>query len=42
MRTGVLNPSWAPNPNAQVRAVVKSPDGKRVYVGGNFTSISGQ
>ncbi|AEE47156.1 PKD domain-containing protein [Cellulomonas fimi] len=41
VRTGVLDPSWAPNPNGQVRAVVKSPDGSRIYVGGSFTSISG-
>jgi PKD repeat protein len=39
--TGVLNQGWAPNPNAQVLAVTKSPDGSRVYVGGSFTSISG-
>lgn len=39
--TGVLDASWAPNPNAQVRAVAVSPDGSRVYVGGNFTQIAG-
>ncbi|GCD20441.1 hypothetical protein CTKZ_20030 [Cellulomonas algicola] len=39
--TGVLDSGWAPNPNAQVRAVVKSPDGSRIYVGGNFTTIAG-
>lgn len=40
--TGVLNSSFNPNANGQVRAVVRSPDGQRVYVGGNFTTISGQ
>ena len=39
--TGVLDPTWAPNPNGAVRAVVKSPDGTRLYVGGSFTSIAG-
>lgn len=42
LETGVLDASWAPNPNAQVRAVAASPDGSRVYVGGNFTSIAGE
>ena len=39
--TGVLDPGWAPNPNAQVKAVATSPDGSRLYVGGNFTTIAG-
>ena len=39
--TGVLDAGWAPNPNAQVKAVAVSPDGTRLYVGGNFTSIAG-
>ncbi|WP_146848049.1 PKD domain-containing protein, partial [Cellulomonas terrae] len=42
IETGVLDASWAPNPNAQVRAVAVSPDGSRIYVGGNFTTIAGQ
>lgn len=42
VRTGVLDSTWAPNPNAQVRAVVRSPDGSRVYIGGNFTTVAGQ
>jgi len=41
VRTGVLDSAWAPQPNAQVRAVVRSPDGRRVYIGGNFTSVAG-
>jgi PKD repeat protein len=39
--TGVLDSTWAPDPNGQVRAVVTSPDGTRLYVGGSFTSIAG-
>ena len=33
--------SFAPNPNAQVRTITASPDGSRIYVGGDFTSIAG-
>ncbi len=39
--TGNLNTSFAPNPNAQVEAVAASPDGSRVYSGGDFTQSSG-
>lgn len=39
--TGVLDGGWAPNPNAQVRAIVKSPDGSRIYVDSNSASIAG-
>jgi PKD repeat protein len=42
LTTGVLDASFAPNANAQIRAVAASPDGTRVYVGGNFTTIAGQ
>ncbi len=42
LQTGVLDTAWAPNPNGAVRAVAVSPDGSRVYVGGSFTTISGQ
>jgi hypothetical protein len=38
---GVLT-SWAPQLNAQVKAVTASPDGTRLYVGGSFTSVNGQ
>ncbi|GCE76118.1 PKD domain-containing protein [Cellulomonas biazotea] len=41
VRTGVMDSGFAPNPNAQIRAVVRSPDGSRIYIGGNFTSVGG-
>jgi trimeric autotransporter adhesin len=42
LTTGQLVDSFAPNVNAQVRTVAVSPDGSRVYIGGDFTSIDGQ
>ena len=42
VRTGVLIDSWAPTANAEVHVITASPDGSRIYVGGNFTSINGQ
>jgi trimeric autotransporter adhesin len=39
--SGALNTAFAPNLNAQVKAVVASPDGSRVYVGGDFTTADG-
>ncbi|HEY7815916.1 MAG TPA: PKD domain-containing protein, partial [Nakamurella sp.] len=39
--TGVLDPTFAPVLNGQVKSVVASPDGKTVYVGGDFTTING-
>ncbi|MGI8418567.1 MAG: PKD domain-containing protein, partial [Nakamurella sp.] len=42
IRTGVLNSSFAPQLNAQVRVVRASPDGTRIYVGGNFGTADGQ
>ena len=41
LTTGELITSFAPSFNAQVRSVVASPDGTRLYVGGDFTSING-
>ena len=40
--TGQLNQSWAPQLNGQGMAVAASPDGSRIYIGGDFTSINGQ
>ncbi|ARC56122.1 hypothetical protein AS850_03410 [Frondihabitans sp. 762G35] len=37
--TGVLNTSFAPQLNGQVKAIVAAPDGKSVYVAGAFTKI---
>ena len=39
--TGALNTAFAPSLNAQAEAVVASPDGTRVYVGGDFTTANG-
>lgn len=41
INTGSLISSFAPTLNGQVRAVSTSPDGSRVYVGGDFTTING-
>lgn len=40
LTTGELIPSFQPNVNAQVRAVAATPDGKFLYVGGDFTSVN--
>ncbi|MBC7518503.1 MAG: delta-60 repeat domain-containing protein [Microbacteriaceae bacterium] len=40
LSTGVLNP-FAPSLNGQVRAVGASPDGTRLYVGGEFSTVNG-
>jgi PKD repeat protein len=42
IRTGQLLTSFAPNLNAQALAVTASPDGSRIYVGGDFTTADGQ
>ncbi|WP_182113257.1 MULTISPECIES: PKD domain-containing protein [unclassified Actinotalea] len=41
IRTGQLISSWAPTTNAQVRAIEASPDGSRLYIGGEFTQVNG-
>lgn len=41
LTTGVLKASFNPNVNGSVRALVASPDGSRLYVGGAFTSVGG-
>ncbi|MGB4967519.1 MAG: LamG-like jellyroll fold domain-containing protein, partial [Candidatus Saccharimonadales bacterium] len=38
---GKLNTTWAPSANGQVRGFALSPDGSRLYVVGEFTSING-
>ncbi|WP_244524546.1 PKD domain-containing protein [Trujillonella endophytica] len=42
IRTGALVTSFAPSLNAQALAVAASPDGTRLYVGGDFTVADGQ
>ncbi len=42
LTTGVLDTSFAPSLNAQARVVAASPDGSRLYVGGDFTTVNGQ
>ena len=39
--TGNLVTSFVPNLNGQALAIAASPDGKRLYVGGDFTSANG-
>ncbi|WP_312169013.1 hypothetical protein [Microbacterium sp.] len=40
IRTGAMT-SFAPNVNGQVRSIAASPDGKRLYIGGDFTAVNG-
>jgi PKD repeat protein len=42
IRTGNLITSFAPSLNAQALAIAASPDGSRIYVGGDFTTADGQ
>ena len=42
IRTGNLITSFAPDLNGQALVVTASPDGSRIYVGGDFTSANGQ
>ena len=42
LTTGALVTSFAPALNGDVKMVVASPDGSRVYVGGAFTTADGQ
>ena len=42
VRTGALITSFAPNLNAQAVSLAASPDGTRLYVGGDFTQADGQ
>jgi PKD repeat protein len=41
IQTGQLITTWNPSLNAQGRAIEASADGTRIYVGGDFTSVSG-
>jgi PKD repeat protein len=41
IRTGELITSFAPVLNGQVKVIEASPDGKRIYIGGAFTSVNG-
>ena len=41
IRTGVLISSFAPTLNGQVKGVAASPDGSRLYVVGQFTTVNG-
>ena len=42
IRTGVLINSWAPTVNGVIDVVTASPDGSRIYIGGQFTNVNGQ
>ncbi len=41
LTTGALIAAFAPSLNGQVKSVVASPDGTRIYVGGSFTRADG-
>jgi PKD repeat protein len=42
IHTGNLITSFAPSLNGQARVITASPDGSRIYVGGDFTQVDGQ
>ncbi|WP_421732521.1 alkaline phosphatase [Cellulomonas sp.] len=39
--TGELIPGWAPSLNGPAYSIAASPDGTRIYVGGDFTAVNG-
>jgi hypothetical protein len=39
--TGAFDPTWHPAPDARVRKMMPSADGTRLFVGGDFTTVSG-
>ena len=41
LTTGALIPGFVANTNNQVRTVTRSPDGSRIYIGGQFTQVNG-
>lgn len=41
LQTGVLIAGFSPNLNGQALTIAASPDGSRLYVGGDFTSVNG-
>ena len=41
LTTGALIPGFVANTNGQVKTVVASPDGSRIYIGGQFTTVNG-
>ncbi len=41
LATGALVQSFAPTTNAQVLSIAASPDGSRLYIGGDFTQVNG-
>src|SRR5918993_4509011 len=41
INTGALIPGFVANTNNQVKTVTASPDGSRIYIGGQFTSVHG-
>lgn len=41
LSTGALIPGFVANTNGQVKTVTASPDGSRIYIGGQFTNVNG-
>jgi len=41
LATGTLSSTFAPSVNGQVKGLAASPDGKRIYLAGSFTSVNG-
>lgn len=39
--TGKVDPQWKPRANKPVYVLALSPDGSRIYIGGDFTKLSG-